>query len=564
MAKVPVYNVPTASPENISDIRGYVNAQTFGAGVGAAISGIGSKIENAGDMFAANALRLQTLENQADADMAMSSWVIDQGKLDTDFMSLEGKARSEAFPAYIKKSQELRERYANSSKNPEVRRLFNQETRRLAAYSIRNAAQGVATGLKQYNTKANARLLEMARLTTTANPSSDGAFSEAWSTAERAIRQEAENRSDDPETLNYNLTQAKSKLLRERITALANDDPQAAIALYDKHKKEIQPTDRQAVESAVNSGRQKAGTQAAMFSQGIQSAVESDLKSVLETGEFTNLTFEQVRAGLGEVAAKQWEEKRVDASIIWNRTRNLATTPKAVMDTDLAQIAPVPGSKDFARQYERFKIVKKAMEDQLELRKTDPAQSVANDPQVKEILKNFSSEDPEIFPILAQARLAAQARAGIPENERSTATLAESLPLMKPLQAMLPGQEGQVILGVAKTFQERFGPGWERVFTQALFANRYSNEIRQVGAVVVKKLAQGRPIDAISAREIQTANESAATTIALPPQTIDETPYSGPVYQDEFGVLQRVPIPNPAPKVPLSKRILDKLPPERK
>lgn len=458
MPTVPRYDVPTVSPQDIPEIRGYATAQAFGAGIGQAIAGVGSAIERSGDVLAANALRMQTLANQSEADELTFKWNIAQGELDSQQRALEGKARVDAFPAYVKNTTELREKFAAQASNQESKRLFHSETRRFAAYSIRNEAAGVGTAQRQANTKANENLSTMAKLSVQANPESQAVFDEALGVAQRAAKQESENLRDDPTTAELRQRAVESEMLTARIAALAGDKPIEASKLYEENKVKVLPQDRSKIESAINSGNQKIMGQGALVKHGIERAMKENEISMRTAGvPLPNApTRQEIKATHGSVRATTYDDDMINAEIFYKNTKDLPIMTYEQMEQARRRLTPSPSS---TQENIRFQEITKAYNDRLELRESDPALSVEDSAAVKDLVRKVDVSTPIGYKELITVRMSQQQLAGI--TTRSPGTWAEIRPLIMPLIAMPPGQVDEIVAGVKKNFVDKFGSYWK-------------------------------------------------------------------------------------------------------
>lgn len=528
MPSVPYTGVPEVKPANEWDVRSYATPQAFGAGIGTAVSGVGKDVEKFGDVLAAHALKLQGLENQATADQAMSDYIIKQAELDSQHKTLEGKARADAYQSYVEKSQALREQYSATMPNKDTKRLFDSETRKYYAYSIRNEAGGVATELKKYRSSANQRLVSTAEQTIIGNPESDQVFEEAATLAKRGVRQEATERGWDETETENKVADTESSLLKKRLTTLAERNPDAAQELLEKNKDRLIPTDRNEVETSLAAGRNRAGTQAAFLGEETKKLVKTDINSMLATGKgVPGLNYNRVKARLGDVAAEQWKVGREDAEKIWWHTYDVDTLPEDRMQTQLRNLTPTPGSPDYDRQVRVFNAVKEKFDEKMTERRTDPAASVSGDPLVKDAETNFDKKDPDSWGVIIDARLGAQTKAGIPEDLQAPITVKEGAELMAPLLRALPGEERGVLDTIVKDARSKFGSNWEQAFEFAIKAQRLQVE------------TQRRATNALT-RGSETENST---------ETIDHIvePEAKP----------------PAPKPSLSKKILETFPPTK-
>jgi hypothetical protein len=88
------------------------------------------------------------------------------------------------------------------------------------------------------------------------------------------------------------------------------------------------------------------------------------------------------------------------------------------------------------------------------------------------LANNIKLDDPATLGALYAARLAAQKRAGIADHAQSPITLGEALQFTEPLHRMQPGDEGQVLAGLAVAFKTQFGDNAGKALDYALRVHR--------------------------------------------------------------------------------------------
>lgn len=464
------------------------SADAFGAPQGAALQRLGAETEKFGDVLQKHALKMQGELNQAEADNLTTDYVIAQAEVDNKFRSLEGKTRADGLPRYIEESRALLDSFATKATTESVRKIFHSETRVFFRNGVRNEATSAAAEYKKFTTDSNLRLLTIAEEMISLNPESEDVFQASLSTANRAVRQEANNRGWPPVEIEARAKQTESRMYAARISALAGSDPERAVSLFDEVKLKLTSSDKIDVESKIMSGRQRAGSEAEFKAFKMKQLVADDLASTVRTGEgVPGLSKASILASLGPNAAQKWTEGKVDAHKIWWHTNELATVSEADMQEQLKNITPKPGSPRFERDQAVFDAVEKMFNEQIALRQQDPARSVESDPIVKDIMKKSPQDKTDLI----SARLAAQTRAGIPLNLQSPITVDEAVKLMAPLYRALPGRERDTLIEVGKTFQKIYGEEWEQAFSFALKAQRMDAKTQLTATVVMRRLLQG-------------------------------------------------------------------------
>lgn len=568
MAKVPIYDVPQIAPGDPPDVRRYASAEVFGAGVGRQITALGGEVEKTANVLHKHALVLQERNNQAEADEAMSNYVIAQSELDNAQKQLEGKARADNFPNYIRESQKLREKFSSNMSNIDSRYMFDRETRRYFAYSVRSEGSGSASEMKRWRTNANQRAITTSNNIIIAAPEDDSLFEAEAQNVVRATRQEGGNRSWTPEETDAAIKDNISGLWANRISTLAQNDPAKANEMFEANKDKLNGTDLQKTEAQLNAGRTRAGSRASLAATQIRDRMASDIESIYRTGQGVGgLELKNVTALVGREEAEVYRQKKLAAYKIYELTHDLATLPADRMQARLRNVLPQPGSANYLREAQIYDATQKAYQAQINLRRTDPALSVQTDPVVKEteMLGPVGAQS-EATGLILDARLSAQERAGIPKELQSPITAAEAAELIKPIERALPGQERQAVEQVAKNIQKIYGDKWESAFKYALRSQRQSAAVSEAASITFRRLLQGQTpapaappaqtpaVTAPGAIDRAVESRSATDTInnISPPDVYGLTP-------EDYVVGPQLRTPrDPTKAVPLSKKILDR------
>lgn len=456
------YNIPTVSPIDAPDIRSSVTAQAFGAGVGNAVAGIGKEIDQLGGVLSENAIKAKLLEIQADTDIATSAWSIDQSKLDEAYKLLEGKAALDGRDAYVKASQELREKYATSLRNPYARKQFDSDSRRFFSYSIRNSAAHAAQQGKKYTTDANVALMSTAIQNVTGAPTDPSLTADAEETAWKVARTEGISKGWTPEQVEAAASAGISQIWKTKMITLARTDPAGASKMLEENKQKLQPTDAIEVQAKIETGKQGRLSEGQMAIDSMTKLVESDIKSIEATGSGnSSLTRPMVKATLGAAAADKWQEAQNVGTQVYNESLRFTYMTPTQIQEQVKRWTPEAGSPSYAMQAARYQRIKEIGDQQIWLQATDPALSVGMDPNVKAAAPG----SPELF----AARIAAQKRAGIkeiPPSEggigQSPITVDEAKELLIPLDRMLPGQEHQTMGAIISDAKRKYGEEYWR------------------------------------------------------------------------------------------------------
>lgn len=251
--------------------------------------------------------------------------------------------------------------------------------------------------------------------------------------------------------------------------------------------------------------QQQTDSEASFAQYQLNSQIRDDIASVAATGQGVgDLTYDSIRAVLGSKAALDWQNNRQDSHAVWAATQDLHTLPDDQLAARLESLRPQGGTEGFVRQQAIYSKVQERITLLRSLRSADPAGSVADDPTVKAIAPKVNPEDPSSYKPLVEARLAAQERAGVPEELQSPITKAEALEIIAPLRRMLPGQERETLREIGDTMRERYGEHADAAFAYALRVQKLDAETTKAAARVMKKLSLG---DAPTVPEARAADQ---------------------------------------------------------
>lgn len=138
--------------------------EDFGAGIGTALSQLGSTIERGAGQFAENAIARQQLENQVRADDQTNKYQETVTKIlhgdpdtpgDTGFFGKRGEDAMRAFPQVSKDINDLRNTMRSQLANDRQRLSFDNESRRYAALASSRMGEHYDREFKNYGTAVN-------------------------------------------------------------------------------------------------------------------------------------------------------------------------------------------------------------------------------------------------------------------------------------------------------------------------------------------------------------------------------------------------------------------------
>lgn len=297
---------------------------------------------------------------------------------------------------------------------------------------------------------------------------------------------------------------------QDRIGALSDVNNKASLVHFlpeDTRRGLLQKAQREAL-----ADRQRAESQGALDRFTTRNLINDDVAQVAATGEGADerLLSARIMRDYGQESLARWQIARQDAGDIWTASHDLYSLSETEIDQRLLAIAPKPGDENFARREAVYTAVVKRADAIRKQRNDDPATSVSEDPAVKEAFKVVDQKDVATQQALFAARLAAQERAGVPEDARSPITKAEAMALTVPLRRMLPGQERAALTEMGEEFQRRFGEHADIAFQYALRVHRVDAATAQTATRVMKRLGLGQSAESEDARRVDADSEVAA------------------------------------------------------
>jgi hypothetical protein len=243
--------LPSVQPQSGGG-GGFFNIQdptmAFGYGAGKAQEGLGQTIEKTGDMLEKHANVLQDRANQAAATDMFVEWDKEAAGLQMWHRQQEGSNAVNTLPELYRKQDELREKYTSTAPNIEVRRLFDQDSKRRLGFMIQDAGSYAANQNKQSNIRA-AKARTTLAIQGAGNSQSDEEFNFNVDQAIKGVdAQQMEHGWSDEET-KVQRQIAVSATWQSHLDSIAMTDPFRAEKLYKENKEKIaDPTTRMHIE----------------------------------------------------------------------------------------------------------------------------------------------------------------------------------------------------------------------------------------------------------------------------------------------------------------------------
>jgi hypothetical protein len=264
MATVPYSGVPSVTQTPASGLPYQTGAgatpEAFGAGIGQAEQGLGRQIEQVGDVLAKHANVLQDRLNEADGNDLFVKWDIEKTKLLTDFQQLEGRQAHDAMPKFLSDQEALRQKYLGQATNTEVKRIFDNNSKRQFGYMVGEAGRYSAGQLRSYENTTAASVVQNA-VNGAPNSSSEAQVEESVRHAQSVARTNILSTHGGSEaTADEKALEVSSDIYARKIQSLAISDPDEARAFYERHRDDINQKTQYGIEKTLQTADTNVGT----------------------------------------------------------------------------------------------------------------------------------------------------------------------------------------------------------------------------------------------------------------------------------------------------------------
>jgi hypothetical protein len=230
MPQVPFTGTASVAPGGtpLSRYHADVSAETFGGGVGQALSSLGGQLQRSGNELFDRGIAMQTLYNHSEAQEADARYTEEAGKLHANYNSLEGKNAVDAYPQYIKDLKATRQSIRDGLSNESSQKLFESSSNGTMGRSIFNGAGHAAGQNKAYAIGASTARVAAVGSQTLSFPEDDRSFKHGLEVTEQEVRAQGLLKGAAPEAIDEAVSLQKSKLWGERIKGMAKQDPMLA------------------------------------------------------------------------------------------------------------------------------------------------------------------------------------------------------------------------------------------------------------------------------------------------------------------------------------------------
>ena len=151
MPQVPYQPFSTVQPTSPGErVAVSTPGAAFGENIGAALSHLGTTVDQVGNEMFSRAMALQDLNNQTESREAQTNFAKQSASMVADYDALEGKAAKDGLQAHLKNLSDLRDQIGGNLSNPMSKRMFLTDTSPFLQREIFSAAKHAGEENKRY------------------------------------------------------------------------------------------------------------------------------------------------------------------------------------------------------------------------------------------------------------------------------------------------------------------------------------------------------------------------------------------------------------------------------
>lgn len=254
MAKPPVYQrTESARPIMQQGVTARASAEDFGAGIGAAVQGLGRDISNVGNAFA----QVRGLEDEAlakQADNALAEWDR-QAKYDPTkgYLTTQGQSAVQRQAEYESSFKAKRDEIAQTL-SPSARQMYDQAAQQRQQSSFQTAIVHAGNQRKAWFENASSSRQDMFANEAATQYKDQDAVNKNIAAGLAEIQTFGQQQGLDQETISFKSQAYESLVRRNVIIRMAEDDPLGAQAELERTKDRFTGADQHDLTKALKVG----------------------------------------------------------------------------------------------------------------------------------------------------------------------------------------------------------------------------------------------------------------------------------------------------------------------
>ena len=227
--------------------------------MGAAWSGAGNVLDKTGDELFRRAIALQEITNETATNEAISGYETEQGLADGNFTALKGNNAVGQYSKYLDDSKERRNRIRESLANDAQKRGFDLRSMAAQGRSFREASRHMGTEQKNAYINSLGADVEAWRRQVQNSPFDDELYESAQRGLKAAIEKKNQALGNDPKVAQVEIVENMEKLLADRLTKAADEQPFATWKNFQELKGQLSQPVRDSVEHSIKEKMRNSG-----------------------------------------------------------------------------------------------------------------------------------------------------------------------------------------------------------------------------------------------------------------------------------------------------------------
>src|SRR5882757_7603767 len=169
---VPYDPTPQVAPsgQGIGPMRVQADPSMFGGLVGSAVEHLGQTLQTSGSELFDRAFAMQQLNEQAHATQVSADYGDEVAKANAEYHNLEGKNAVDGLEPFQQKLQDIRAKYREQLTSPLGQRSYDEQSRFMSSWAVRNGATHAAGEGKKYVMDASQARIDQAQQAVYAAP----------------------------------------------------------------------------------------------------------------------------------------------------------------------------------------------------------------------------------------------------------------------------------------------------------------------------------------------------------------------------------------------------------
>lgn len=212
--------------------------EAFGSGLAAGLADVGKAESGIGDMLAQHAVAFQQIDNKAEGDNLYTEYLNKTNTLNfgdgktPGYTDLKGYAAVQAYPKVREQLLAARDEISAKATNPIVRQMFDQDSRRLASYSLGDMSRHASTERQRYLSDTNAGVIATTQNDIALNYEDPQRVNNGIAVINGQLAERGQMEGWDPAKIAQEQTKATSAALQSVIERTADKDPFRARDMY--------------------------------------------------------------------------------------------------------------------------------------------------------------------------------------------------------------------------------------------------------------------------------------------------------------------------------------------